>query len=126
SVKDLRLRYLSTGHGGWDGGDEFNPKQNTIFIDGKKVYAYTPWRTDCATYRLENPSSGNFSNGLSSSDYSRSGWCPGTTTNPVFIPLPYLTPGWHTITIAIPQGKPEGNSFSFWNVSGVLLGEVKQ
>ncbi len=123
SIKNLRLRYISTGHGGWGGGDEFNPKLNTLLIDGQKVFSYIPWRTDCATYRLENPSSGNFTNGLSSSDFSRSGWCPGTTTNPVFIPLPHLKPGWHTSTIAIPQGAPEGNSYSFWNVSGVLLGE---
>lgn len=126
NVDKLRLRYISTGHGGWDGGDEFNPKVNTILIDGRKVFSYTPWRTDCATYRLENPSSGNAGNGLSSSDYSRSGWCPGTTTNPVYIPLPELKPGWHTITVAIPEGKPAGTSFSFWNVSGVLLGEIKK
>lgn len=126
NVKHLRLRYISTGHGGWDGGDEFNPKVNTIFIDSKKVFSYTPWRTDCATFRLENPSSGNAGNGLSSSDYSRSGWCPGTTTNPVFIPLPDLKPGWHTFTVAIPEGKPAGSSFSFWNVSGVLTGEIKK
>lgn len=124
SISDLRLRYISTGHGGWGGGDEFNPKVNTLFIDGKKVFSYTPWRTDCATYRLKNPSSGNFRNGLSSSDLSRSGWCPGTTTNPVFIPLPRLKPGWHTFTVAIPQGEQEGNSFSFWNVSGCLMGRV--
>lgn len=122
NIHHLRLRYISTGHGGWDGGDEFNPKVNTIFIDGKKIYSFTPWRTDCATYRLKNPSSGNFGNGLSSSDYSRSGWCPGTTTNPVFIPLPQLKAGWHTFTVAIPQGKAEGNSISFWNVSGCLIG----
>ena len=30
-----RLRYISTGHGGWGEGDEFVPKQNTILIDGK-------------------------------------------------------------------------------------------
>ncbi len=125
-ITDLRLRYISTGHGGWGGGDEFNPKVNTVFIDGKKIFSFTPWRTDCATYRLKNPSSGNFSNGLSSSDYSRSGWCPGTTTNPVFIPLPHLTPGWHAFTVAIPQGKPEGNSFSYWNVSGTLVGKRSQ
>lgn len=121
-----RLRYISTGHGGWDGGDEFNPKVNTIFMDGEKIFSYTPWRTDCATYRLENPSSGNAGNGLSSSDYSRSGWCPGTTTNPVYIPLPELKPGWHTFTVAIPEGKSAGSSFSFWNVSGVLIGEIKK
>ncbi len=121
-VENLKLRYISTGHGGWGGGDEFNPKMNTLLIDGKVVYTFTPWRTDCGAHRLANPSSGNFSNGLSSSDLSRSGWCPGTATNPVFINLPQLTPGWHTFTIAIPEGPQEGNSFSFWNVSGVLIG----
>lgn len=125
NVEDVKLRYISTGHGGWGGGDEFNPKVNTIFIDGKEVFSYTPWRTDCATYRLKNPSSGNFGNGLSSSDYSRSGWCPGTTTDPVYIPLPHLKPGWHTFTVAIPEGKQEGSSFSFWNVSGTLTGNFK-
>lgn len=125
NIEDLQLRYISTGHGGWGGGDEFNPKVNTILIDGKKVFSYTPWRTDCATYRLKNPSSGNFGSGLSSSDYSRSGWCPGTTTNPVYIPLPHLEPGWHTFTVAIPEGKEEGSSFSFWNVSGILTGNLK-
>jgi hypothetical protein len=121
-VTHLRLRYISTGHGGWDGGDEFNPKMNTLLMDGAQIFSFIPWRTDCATYRLENPSSGNFGNGLSSSDYSRSGWCPGSSSDPVYIPLKGLKPGWHTLTVAIPQGQPAGNSFSFWNVSGCLTG----
>lgn len=125
NIGNLRMRYISTGHGGWGGGDEFNPKENTILIDGEEVFVYTPWRTDCATYRLKNPSSGNFPNGLSSSDLSRSGWCPGTITNPVYVPLPDLKSGWHTFTIAIPQGTPEGNSFSYWNVSGILTGTYR-
>jgi hypothetical protein len=121
-VKNIRLRFLTTGHGGWGGGDEFNPKQNEIFVDGKRVYHFIPWRTDCATYRLSNPASGNFGNGLSSSDLSRSNWCPGTLTSPVIISLPDITPGPHTIEVAIPQGQPEGSSQSFWNVSGTLVG----
>ncbi|EDM37673.1 hypothetical protein PBAL39_14649 [Pedobacter sp. BAL39] len=122
-VKNLRLRYLTTGHGGWGGGDEFVPKQNEIFVDGKRVYHFIPWREDCATYRMLNPASGNFGNGLSSSDLSRSNWCPGTITLPVEIPLPDLTAGEHTIKVAIPLGKTEGTSFSAWNVSGVLIGD---
>lgn len=122
-IQNLRLRYTATGHGGWGGGDEFNQKLNEIFVDGKRVYAFIPWRTDCATYRLNNPASGNFGNGLSSSDLSRSNWCPGTLTVPVDIPLPDLSPGPHTFTIAIPIGQPEGSSFSAWNVSGILIGE---
>lgn len=124
-LKKLTLRYITTGHGGWGNGDEFNQKENEIFEDSKKIFTFIPWRTDCGTYRLFNPSSGNFSNGLSSSDLSRSNWCPGTTTNPVFIPVPDLTPGKHIFKVAIPLGKREGTSFSAWNVSGVLIGEFK-
>lgn len=122
SLKDLKLRYISTGHGGWDTGDEFVPKANTILIDGQPKYIYTPWRGDCGTYRASNPASGNFWNGMSSSDYSRSGWCPGTATQPIYFDLSDLKPGEHTMTIAIPQGENEGGSFSSWCVSGALIG----
>ena len=124
NVENLRLRYITTGHGGWGGGDEFNPKENSIIVDGVSRYVFTPWRCDCGTYRELNPVSGNFWNGISSSDYSRSGWCPGTATNPVYIDLHDLAPGRHTVTVAIPQGENEGGSFSHWMVSGVLLGNV--
>lgn len=122
-MKNCRLRYITTGHGGWENGDEFVPKKNTILLDGKEAFSFTPWRQDCGSYRLSNPASGNFPNGLSSSDYSRANWCPGTVTNPNYIDLGNLEAGDHTIQIKIPQGLPEGNSFSSWNISGVLLGE---
>ena len=118
------LRYISTGHGGWGEGDEFVPKQNTILIDGKPVFTYTPWRQDCGCYRDLNPVSGNFWNGLSSSDFSRSGWCPGTATQPVYFDLsPWADGKEHTLTVAIPQGKPVEGMFSHWAVSGVLIVE---
>ena len=122
-VKNAKLRYITTGHGGWENGDEFVPKRNTIILDGKEAFSFVPWRTDCGSYRLYNPASGNFTNGLSSSDYSRSNWCPGIATNPNYIDLGDLKAGKHTISVKIPQGEPEGGSFSFWNVSGVLIGE---
>lgn len=121
-LKNAQLRYTTTGHGGWENGDEFIPKANSIFLDGKMTFSFVPWRSDCGSYRLYNPASGNFPDGLSSSDLSRSNWCPGTVTNPNFIPLGDLKAGQHTIQVKIPQGASEGNSFSFWNVSGVLLG----
>ena len=119
----VTLRYISTGHGGWGGGDEFNPKENELIIDGVKRFSYTPWRCDCGRYREWNPVSGNFWNGLSSSDYSRSGWCPGTATQPVFFDLSGFEPGAHTLTIAIPQGKPMEGGFSHWNVSATVIVE---
>ncbi len=121
-LKNAKLRYITTGHGGWENGDEFVPKKNTIYLDGKEVFHFTPWREDCGSYRLYNPASGNFPNGLSSSDYSRSNWCPGMVTNPTYIDLGDLKAGNHTIQIKIPQGANEGTSFSSWNVSGVLIG----
>ena len=122
-LKNARLRYITTGHGGWENGDEFVPKKNTIYLDKKEVAAFIPWREDCGSYRLYNPASGNFSNGLSSSDYSRSNWCPGMATNPNYIDFGTLKAGTHSIQVFIPQGAPEGSSFSAWNVSGVLIGE---
>lgn len=122
-IKNCKLRYITTGHGGWENGDEFVPKKNTIYLDGKETFSFTPWRQDCGSYRLSNPASGNFPNGLSSSDYSRANWCPGTVTNPIFIDLGDLEAGNHTIQIKILQGLPEGSSFSSWNISGVLIGE---
>ncbi len=124
-VNNVRMRYITTGHGGWDGGDEYNQRMNTVLLDGKVLFQFTPWRCDCATYRKFNPASGNFWNGITSSDGSRSGWCPGTATNPVYFPITTLSPGKHKFSVAIPMGKKEGGSFSAWNVSGVLLGEYE-
>jgi len=123
SMSNCKLRYIATGHGGWENGDEFVPKKNSIYLDGKEVFSFIPWRQDCGSYRLYNPASGNFPNGLSSSDYSRSNWCPGMVTNPIYIDLGNLDAGNHTMQIKIPQGLPEGTSFSSWNISGVLIGE---
>lgn len=120
-VKGARLYYLTTGHGGWGGGDEFNQKVNTITCDGRTVANFIPWRDDCGTYRNNSPCSGNFSNGLSSSDLSRSNWCPGTVTNPEYIPLGDLDKGPHRIVVTIPQGAPEGGSNSYWCISGSLI-----
>ncbi len=122
-LNNAKIRYITTGHGGWENGDEFVPKQNTIYLDDNEVFHFTPWREDCGSYRLYNPASGNFPNGLSSSDYSRSNWCPGMITNPTYIDLGALKAGTHAIQVKIPQGAPEGTSFSAWNVSGVLIGK---
>jgi GLPGLI family protein len=123
SLKNAKIRYITTGHGGWENGDEFVPKKNTILVNGKEVFQFTPWRQDCGSYRLYNPASGNFPNGLSSSDYSRANWCPGMVTTPTYIDLGDLPVGEYTIQVKIPQGKSEGGSFSAWNVSGILIGE---
>jgi hypothetical protein len=122
SIQDLKLLYTSTGHGGWGGGDEFNPRLNKILLDDQPLFKVVPWRTDCATYRLYNPASGNFDNGMSSSDFSRSNWCPATSTPPYLIPLTGIAPGTHEISVIIDQGDDEGSSFNAWGVSGILVG----
>lgn len=122
-VQNLELLYTTTGHGGWGKGDEFVPRMNKVFIDGTEVFKIIPWRTDCGTYRLSNPASGNFPDGLSSSDLSRSNWCPGTLTPPYSIPLSHLKKGNHTIEVVIEQGPNEGQSTNHWNISGVLIGQ---
>lgn len=125
NVENLQLLYTTTGHGGWGEGDEFNPRLNKLYVDGKEIFKIVPWRTDCASYRLSNPASGNFGNGLSSSDLSRSNWCPATLTPPYGIPLSTLKKGKHTLEVVIDQGNDEGSSTNHWNVTGVLIGDEK-
>ena len=122
-IKNAKLRYVTTGHGGWGGGDEFNQKLNTIYLNRNKVMDFIPWRPDCASYRDFNPASGNFSNGLSSSDLSRSNWCPGTITPPLWVILGDLEAGKHTIQVQIPIGNSEGGSSSSWYLSGTIFGQ---
>jgi hypothetical protein len=62
-------------------------RKTPFILNGKEVFSFIPWREDCGGYRLYNPASGNFPNGLSSSDYSRSNWCPGMATNPIYFIL---------------------------------------
>lgn len=126
NVKNLKLYYTTTGHGGWGNGDEFNPKPNEIFVNDSLIFKHIPWRSDCATYRLLNPASGNFNNGLSSSDLSRSNWCPGTATPPYIVSLGNPKTDMLNFKVAIPMGKPEGGSFSAWGISGVLVGEIRE
>jgi hypothetical protein len=38
-LKNAQLKYTTTGHGGWENGDEFVPKANSIFLDGKMTYS---------------------------------------------------------------------------------------
>lgn len=113
-LKNLKLKFVTTGHG----DDEFIPRLHKITVDGKEVFSLIPWRTDCASYRDNNPASGNFPNGMSSSDYSRSNWCPGMVVIPLDIKLNGVQAGEHTFKVMIESGDN-----SYWNVSGSLVGE---
>lgn len=141
-AKNIRLKYITTGHGGHSGGDEFRPQKNILKVDGKEVLNFTPWRTDCASFRRFNPSTGvwlkkrtvayisnegkraqkEIEEPVGSSDLSRSNWCPGSDVPPVQVLLPQLAPGMHTLTISIPESKPiSGDKLNHWLVSAYLV-----
>lgn len=142
-AKNIRLKYITTGHGGHSGGDEFVQKENILSVDGNVVYRFIPWRNDCASFRRFNPSTGVWlqtrtvsyisRNGrsekeieepLGSSDLSRSNWCPGSDVTPEIIPLGDLKAGNHTLNIAIPEAQPAaGNELNHWLVSAYLVWE---
>lgn len=144
NAKNIRLKYIATGHGGHAGGDEFRPQQNILRINGNEVLNFTPWRTDCASFRRFNPTSATWlvqrsimyiSNDgkraekeieepLASSDLSRSNWCPGSDVPPEEINLPDLTAGNHTLTISISESKQiKDNELNHWLVSAYLVWE---
>ncbi len=144
NAKNVRLKYITTGHGGHSGGDEFRPQQNILYVDGKEVLSFLPWRTDCASFRRFNPTSGvwlrtrpmafiarggkrevkEIEEPLASSDLSRSNWCPGSDVPPVEVKLHDLSPGDHTLTISIPESTGiDENKLNHWLVSAYLVWE---
>jgi len=120
------LYYLVSGHctDGRD-ADEFISKDNVITVDGTVVYRFQPWRDDCRRFREINPYTKRWSSGYWSSDFSRSGWCPGDWVEPLVIDLSdHLTPGKHTINFSIENIRPkdENGNFGYWRVSSYLTG----
>lgn len=140
-ARNVRLKYIVTGHGGHDGGDEFVQKENILSVDGKEVKRFIPWRDDCASFRRFNPATGVWlekrvasyigENGytekeveepVGSSDFSRSNWCPGTDVVPEEVELGDLKAGCHTFTVDIPKAQPiNGNEMNHWLVSAYLV-----
>ena len=141
NAKNVRVKYIVTGHGGHDGGDEFVQKENVLSVDGKEVYRFTPWRDDCASFRRFNPATGvwlekrvasyigekgytekEVEEPVASSDFSRSNWCPGTDVVPEEVALEGITAGKHTFTVDIPKAQPiNGDEMNHWLVSAYLV-----
>ena len=129
------LYYTPTGHGGHGTGDEFVPCEHRLSFDGDSCLTFTPWRDDCASFRRFNPTSGvwmertfwrgdSLDERIASSDYSRSGWCPGSDVPPVEIPLGNLSPGVHELRIEVPTAQAfTENEMNFWNVAAYLTFE---
>ncbi len=142
-AKNVKLKYITTGHGGHSGGDEFVQKENIIFVDNQKVLSFIPWRDDCASFRRFNPSTGvwlrkrtvayiardgrkekEVEEPLGSSDLSRSNWCPGSQVTPETIDLKGIEAGEHTLRISIPEAQPsKDNELNHWLVSAYLVWE---
>jgi hypothetical protein len=126
------LDFLTTGHGGHAGGDEFTEQKHILLLDGDTLKRWTPWRNDCSAYRRFNPTSGfwpstyvvrgdTLEERVASSDLSRSNWCPGEDVKPLRLPLGNLEAGDHTLEIAIPGAQPWTDStFNFWNIAATL------
>ena len=77
-------------------------KDNVLLVDGREVRRWRPWRDDCRRFREVNPYCRRWSDGSWSSDYSRSGWCPGDWVPPTRFELSRaLTPGTHTLQLLL-------------------------
>lgn len=144
-AKNVKLKYITTGHGGHSGGDEFTKQKNIIELDGKEILNFIPWRDDCASFRRFNPHSGVWlqkdtaqyidtvrwkyaekiiEERIASSDFSRSNWCPGSQVSPIEIPLGNINPGKHKIKFSVPDAQPmTENEMNFWLISAYLVWE---
>ncbi|PID71011.1 MAG: N-glycanase [Flavobacteriales bacterium] len=142
-AKNVKLWYITTGHGGHSGGDEFIKIKNTVKWDKKIVLDTIPWREDCAAFRRFNPTSGVWiekdsarfygksgkreikviEERLASSDLSRSNWCPGSKVLPYPVLLGNLKKGIHHLEIDIDATPIDGDKLNHWLVSVYLTYE---
>ncbi|WP_300008046.1 peptide-N-glycosidase F-related protein [uncultured Dokdonia sp.] len=137
SFKNIKLHYITTGHGGHGGGDEFVKKENVISLDGTTIKSFIPWRDDCASFRRFNPTSATWpankimegetsTQQIASSDFSRSNWCPGSDVIPEVISLENVTAGKHTLSIAIPEAQVATDTENnYWMVSAYLTYDIE-
>ncbi|MCF7567853.1 N-glycanase [Sabulilitoribacter arenilitoris] len=144
NAKNVKLHYITTGHGGHSGGDEFIKIKNSVYFDGKLVLDTIPWRDDCASFRRFNPTSGVWikkdsaayydfktkkravkviEERIASSDLSRSNWCPGSSVKPMVVKLGDLEKGNHELKIKIPATPVDGDKLNHWLVSAYLTFE---
>ncbi|TYB78425.1 PNGase F N-terminal domain-containing protein [Bizionia myxarmorum] len=133
TLKNAKLYYITTGHGGHSEGDEFTEKENIISLDKKIIKQFVPWRDDCASFRRFNPTSGvwmekatwkgeEIEERIASSDYSRSNWCPGSDVIPEIIELGDIAAGNHIFTFSIPEAQAiETDKINYWMVSAYLV-----
>lgn len=144
NAKNVRLKYITTGHGGHSGGDEFVQKRNIVKMDNTEILNFVPWRDDCASFRRFNPGSGlwirkdtteyiNHKSGkyeqkeieerIASSDLSRSNWCPGSDVLPQSVLLDKAG-GAHRFAFSIPEAQQaEGDKLNHWLISSYLVWE---
>lgn len=140
-ANNAKLYYITTGHGGHRGGDEFIKINNNLSFDGVEVLDIRPWRDDCASFRRFNPHSGVWKRRdtlqlpnkvgkiedhvrqeeVASSDLSRSNWCPGSMVKPLVIDLGDLKKGNHHLRISIDGTPIEGDKLNHWLVSTYLV-----
>lgn len=135
ALEETQLFLTTTGHGGHGDGDEFTPCEHIVVMDSTEVGRFTPWRNDCASFRRFNPSSGvwtektlwrgdSIQERIASSDYSRSGWCPGSDVPPREFHLGKMDSGWHEFTIHIPSAQPyRDGEANFFNVAAHITGK---
>ncbi|AUC83815.1 N-glycanase [Polaribacter sp. ALD11] len=137
-IKNVKLHYITTGHGGHSGGDEFIKIKNSVYFNNTLVLDTIPWRDDCASFRRFNPTSGvwlrkdsasyidsktrsyqikEIEERIASSDLSRSNWCPGSSVAPMVVNLGDLKAGTHTLKIKIPATPVDGDKLNHWLVS---------
>ncbi len=120
------IYYTSTGHctDGRD-EDEFVSKANVISVNDRVIERFRPWRDDCKNFRPVNPYCARWTNGWWSSDFSRSGWCPGDIVLPHQIDATdVLQKGKQKVSISIENMRPknEEGHFGVWKVSAYVVG----
>ena len=105
--------------------DHISIFDHVVSVDGAEVERFRPWRDDCRRFREVNPHCRRWFEGSWSSDFARSGWCPGDAVESrAFDVAAELLPGEHRIGYRVEGVRPQGEDehYGYWRVSVAALG----
>jgi hypothetical protein len=105
-AEDAHLVLITSNHGANAGGEEYNRREHSVYLDGELALQYTPGRDTCEPFRMYNTQGNGIYGPTPMSDeewQSFSNWCPGDVIDTRTIQWGPVAAGSHELVIDVPD-----------------------
>lgn len=104
-VSDSNITLIMSNHGANSGGEEYNPREHFIYLDGELLSTWINGKS-CEPWRYVNTQANGIYGTNKKTDamwIKRSNWCPGDAIPTRVFGLGAMTAGEHEIKISVPD-----------------------